>query len=278
MDVDRHKFLLLTAAIAAATTGGCAPKVGSDIPPAATPTPRDDPSVDVGSSDISDRMVGVLGGDSVGTDGAAGPVDEYGYAVDEYGYPVDEYGHPIDEYGPADEYGYPIGEYGPVDEYGYPIAEYGPVDEYGYGPPQAEYYPPAKPKKVDQRCRRLKAPGPTCESFEDTKQNCGAIVRTMDKKTADRAVSCLQRKSGTRAMCSWDISGKCVESSLKNAKIDSQSSRDCRLAERKCGGVSSFDGRTCRAAVSSVKPEFRDRVAACIAEFCEIGTCFYYLD
>ena len=270
VDVDRSRFLLLTAAISAATAVSCATKVSSEIPPGArgTPSPRDDASVDVGASDLGRAYRDEVAPGDDPSDGDPARAD--GYRVDAEGYAVDEDGNPVG-HGPADEQGL-FDPYGPTDERG--RFSFGPAEE--LGGPVTEYRPP--PRKVDQRCRRLKAPGPTCESFEDTRASCSNLVRVLEPRVAERAVACLQRRSGTAAICSWDSASTCAESALGGISGDARSTRDCRAALHKCDASQHLDAATCQAAVTRVAPEHRDRLAACIAEFCEVGTCLMYLE
>jgi len=231
--IDRHQFLILTAAITATTTGGCGPKVTAELPPqpasstmrASSPPPQAK-TTPAPLNPAYDPL------------GAAPP-------------------------GPTDEVG------GPIAEVGYATAEG------GYAIAEISNRPQFAP---DPRCAALRAPGPTCESFSSTVELCSAVVRGLDQPLADAVVTCLSQKSSTQRICKWNVVSDCLEQSAAQVRPGGRDTATCVAAAQKCGGAKTFDRRRCTGALSHALPPRRDRFAACIAEFCEIGNCVYELD
>jgi hypothetical protein len=125
----------------------------------------------------------------------------------------------------------------------------------------------------------LKSPGPTCESFMDTKSQCDATRSWLKPRIAEKAVQCHLAKSGTPAICKFNLVTDCVTEALSSACIDPAAVTTCKQVMNKCGtnkhGKLTDDA--CAAAVSAVSDAQRTKFVSCITEFCRFETCFYHL-
>ncbi len=242
MKIDRKEFLLFTAAITAATTGGCGPKVTAELPPPkpasstmlarpAQPPPDTDAAYDpLGAPPPGSTAEGAM---------APGATAEAGYGG-------------IYDGGSA------------IDEQGYAIAEM-------TANPRPRAFAP------DPRCAALRAPGATCESFGSTVDLCNGVVQHLDKPLGDAVVNCLSQKSNTQKICTWEATSSCLDQSAARTRPGAADTAACVQAAQKCSNTPSFNRRSCVSALSHAKPSRHARLASCISEFCEVGTCVFEL-
>jgi hypothetical protein len=130
-------------------------------------------------------------------------------------------------------------------------------------------------------CSKLRAPpGPSCESFEDTRSECEDIKRVLRPAVAERADRCLLAKSGTRGICQFGISSVCVSQAFRVSCADPSTSSECGSIVRGCAGgsVSSAAPKLttaeCQGALSAVSPQNRSALLGCMSEGCTAGDCF----
>ncbi|CAN5535320.1 hypothetical protein BH09MYX1_BH09MYX1_41120 [soil metagenome] len=129
-------------------------------------------------------------------------------------------------------------------------------------------------------CSGLRAPGPQCESFVDTKADCSRFAKGFKPKVAQRAVACFLSKSGTKEVCDFTLSQKCAVEAVQEACIDPAVGTQCDSIMANCGGRRGRAGLTridCMHALSGLTGTNRSKVAACISESCGIPLCFYDL-
>ena len=69
-------------------------------------------------------------------------------------------------------------------------------------------------------CGLLKAPGPQCESFADTKDECGHMAKGLKPRVAQRAVDCFLSKSGQKSVCDFQLPQNCAVEAIAEACID----------------------------------------------------------
>lgn len=132
-------------------------------------------------------------------------------------------------------------------------------------------------------CGLLKAPGPQCESFADTKAECGRLAKSLKPKLAQRAVDCFLSKSGLRTVCDFQLPETCAMEAVAEACIDPSVGSACDSILNNCPrgrgrrGSSGLSRDECMRALSAVTPRNRSSVMSCVAESCSIGSCFYDL-
>jgi hypothetical protein len=130
----------------------------------------------------------------------------------------------------------------------------------------------------------LTAPGPTCESFGDTKKECPTLNQLLKPRVAAAAIECLRRKSGTQEICEFNITSICAYEALGAACLDPTAKVACDGVMAKCGGTSAPRGRynkmtreSCEAGVSGIADAKRKKFVSCISESCRFETCLAYL-
>ncbi len=141
----------------------------------------------------------------------------------------------------------------------------------------------AAPSKLAAECRGIRPPpGPYCESIYDTTQSCELYEQTMIAEAATKATACLTRKSGTRAVCTFNIAASCFLTGARAAPKHVDATRGCAGPMKRCGGNRYRDpdmtAANCVAAVSAVQDRLRPKLISCIAEGCGVGSCLYYLN
>jgi len=127
----------------------------------------------------------------------------------------------------------------------------------------------------------LKAPGPTCESFTDTKSECAKLTRWVVPKAAEKAVACLNAKSGKKDICLFNVGVACVIESLSSVCLDAapKIQTSCERVMAKCKKVDrearhmTLDA--CKAAMSAIVPARQSRFLTCAAESCSLVPCIY---
>ena len=130
-------------------------------------------------------------------------------------------------------------------------------------------------------CAGLRAPGPQCESFSDTKSQCDKFARGMKPRAAQKAVACLLSKSGSKAICDFTVSQTCALEGITESCLDPATGPTCDAIVQNCGGGRrgrpSITKSECMHALSALPGANRSRVATCINESCGVQYCFYDL-
>jgi hypothetical protein len=131
------------------------------------------------------------------------------------------------------------------------------------------------------RCA-LTAPGPQCESFGDTVQECPTLTRLLKPRVAEAAIACLQRKSGTREICEFNITSICAYEALGSACLEPSAKTACNSVVAKCsagprGNYNKMTRESCEAGVSGIADAKRRKFISCISESCRFETCLTYL-
>jgi hypothetical protein len=136
-------------------------------------------------------------------------------------------------------------------------------------------------KASDGRCRALKpGPAPHCESFDDTVADCERYADVLEPAAAQHASACLAQKSGTQAICNFNISGQCFVEAASKLPPVSAADQPCRNLTQRCAQIrgQGINYIGCRAIYSAVRPEQRSALETCIAEGCELASCFWSLE
>lgn len=130
-------------------------------------------------------------------------------------------------------------------------------------------------------CAALKPPGPSCESFSDTKQQCDATKSWLKPRVAEKAVQCHLAKTGTTNVCKFNLVTECFIESLASACVDPAAQATCKNVMNRCGApkdrYTKLTEDSCVAAVSAVNDTYRSKFVSCITEFCRFETCAYHL-
>lgn len=131
------------------------------------------------------------------------------------------------------------------------------------------------------RCE-LSAPGPSCESFDDTTKECPTLKGLLKPRVAEAAVACLRRKSGTREICEFNVTSICAYEALGSACLDPAAKTACDAVMARCGSgprgrYSKMSRESCEAGVSGIADSKRRKFISCISESCRFETCLAYL-
>jgi hypothetical protein len=133
-------------------------------------------------------------------------------------------------------------------------------------------------------CSQLRAPpGPSCESFEDTRSECEEMKRVFKPAVAERATRCLLARSGSRALCQFGVSASCISSALRASCADPSTSAECTRIVHGCSsrGVATAAPKLsvaeCQGALSGVSPQNRGAMLGCMSEGCTAGYCMSWL-
>jgi hypothetical protein len=133
-------------------------------------------------------------------------------------------------------------------------------------------------------CSRLRAPGPQCESFQDTKDACTLYSTALQPRVAQKAVACILSKSGQRGVCDFRLTDTCIRAAVVDACIDPAVDATCTAIAANCGrgrrplaGGRMITKESCMHALSAVSGTNRQGVTSCITEGCGVDACFYGL-
>jgi hypothetical protein len=130
-------------------------------------------------------------------------------------------------------------------------------------------------------CGALRAPGPTCESFADTKDACGKMKAGFRPRVAEKVVQCFLQASGTQNICDFQKPQKCALVGLQSVCIDPSTESKCRSIVAGCSSGrrrgSSLSMDLCQAALSAVTDKNKQKIAACMTEGCDAQYCFFDL-
>jgi hypothetical protein len=225
MQIERSRFLLLTATMAG---GACSP---------ATPAPA------AGGPVVAAPVVALPSGpaDGPAERAAAPPTTNAGLTGKEGDASEEEVGDP-----PGEE----------PDEVG-SLA----CDDGGAAP---------------KSCASLRAPGPQCESFADTKAMCGKLAHGMRPRVAEAAVDCILVKSGKQSICSFEVGNQCAVAAARKACIEPNTQAACAPLVRACGGKLAM--KDCQSMLSAVTEKNRRRMLTCMTEGCSADYCMYEVE
>lgn len=127
----------------------------------------------------------------------------------------------------------------------------------------------------------LRAPGPTCESFQDTVSECPTMSQLLQPRVAAAAIACLNRKSGTEEICTFNVSSICAYEALTSACLDPGARAPCQRVMAKCGAPNGryrkMTAEACEAGWSGVATGKRQKFISCITETCRFETCLTYM-
>jgi hypothetical protein len=138
-----------------------------------------------------------------------------------------------------------------------------------------------EPEEVDAQCKALKpGPGPHCESFDDTVEDCAKYRAVLEPTAAEQASACLASKSGSKAICEFGVSSTCFMAGASKVSPSQESVRACLDLVSQCrhkpGADLTLPG--CRAAYSAVRNEQRNALVTCFTESCSVRNCFWSLE
>lgn len=135
----------------------------------------------------------------------------------------------------------------------------------------------AKGKAV--ACSLRPAPGPSCESFSETRGDCPKLSRWLVPRVAERAAACLNAKSGKRDICLFNIGPSCVIESLSSVCLDGSPkiTSSCERVMARCRKVDResrhMTTAACKAAMSAILPVSQPKFVTCAAESCDLVPC-----
>lgn len=131
------------------------------------------------------------------------------------------------------------------------------------------------------KCALKAPPGPTCESFSDTKGECPTLANLFKPRVAAAAIDCLNKRSGTKDICEFNVSSICAYEALGSACKDPAVTPLCDKVLARCGTgkgrYNKMSRDSCEAGVSGVADSKRARFVACITESCRFETCLTYM-
>jgi hypothetical protein len=127
----------------------------------------------------------------------------------------------------------------------------------------------------------LRPPGPTCESFGETKSECARLRGWLVPRVAEKAAKCLNAKSGKQDICYFNIGAACIIQAFDGVCLDltPKIESSCKRVMSKCASVEKqyrhINLAACRAAMSSVVPQRHGKLIACMQESCDLVPCTY---
>ncbi len=222
MQIDRSKFLLLTASIAGGSCSSNSPSSGGPVVVAAPIVALPDSEVAAAPTSSASATKPASGGGNSSDEETLAAADRAPVASAEDGSMCDEGGTP------------PTG------------------------------------------CSTLRAPGPQCESFSDTKMICGKFARGLRPHVAEKAVDCLVAKSGKQAICDFSIAAQCGMAAVQKGCVEPSTQSACQPIVRKCGN--SLQMRDCQALLSSVVSKNRRAMISCMTEGCALEYCMWDIE
>lgn len=131
-------------------------------------------------------------------------------------------------------------------------------------------------------CAVRPSPGPTCESIGDTKSECPTLNGLFKPRVAQAAIECLNRRSGTKDICEFNVSSICAYEALQSACIEPYAKAACTKVMARCGPApkghyNKMTQDACEAGVSGVADAKRAKFLSCISESCRFETCLTYM-
>lgn len=122
-------------------------------------------------------------------------------------------------------------------------------------------------------CSTLRAPGPQCESFADTRRLCGVLAKGLRPKVAEKAVECILARSGKQSVCDFNLANQCGLTAVQRGCLDPSTQNSCTALVRNCNG--NLQMRDCQALLSSVTSKNRRNMISCMTEGCSVEYCMY---
>lgn len=127
----------------------------------------------------------------------------------------------------------------------------------------------------------ISAPGPSCESINDTRKECPTLSSLLKPRVAEAANACLRRKSGTKEICEFNVTSICAYEALGTACKEPSAKAVCDKVVARCGpsagNYNKMSRESCEAGVSGIADAKRSKFISCISEFCRFETCLTYL-
>jgi hypothetical protein len=124
-------------------------------------------------------------------------------------------------------------------------------------------------------CGGLKAPGPTCEGFDYTKDECAGMQRHLVPRVAAKAIDCVLAKSGSDDLCGSNVTAICAYQALASACVEPEATPVCAQLVTDCARdpTTHVAQAACEAAWSALRKEDRPKFIACMTESCHFGSC-----
>lgn len=135
---------------------------------------------------------------------------------------------------------------------------------------------------LSELCQSLEPPpGPHCESFSDTKNDCTALIDGLETDAAERAVNCLASRSKTESICRFDAIQDCFIIGTSASMPEPRLNKECSAVVKNCAGNRWARGdltmETCGAVMAAVKDHLEADMIGCMAEGCGLGSCVWRL-
>jgi hypothetical protein len=113
---------------------------------------------------------------------------------------------------------------------------------------------------------------PQCEGFMAVRHSCDRFRNGLRPKIAERAVGCMLAASGQKAACDFDTPTNCLNAAISSACVEPASAAKCDDIANQCAwhppGVSA-----CRQLLSALQPNERASAIACMTEGCDAHAC-----
>lgn len=132
-------------------------------------------------------------------------------------------------------------------------------------------------------CTKLRRPpGPHCESFDDTIDECKEMTRLLRPAVAEKATKCMLAKSAAGTICQFGVAGLCAGQAFRASCADPSTVDDCKAIVKKCAKypvetVPRVTVAECQGALGAVAAKNRPAMLSCMSEGCTSGYCFSYL-
>ena len=128
-------------------------------------------------------------------------------------------------------------------------------------------------------CSLAPPPGPTCESFADTKAYCKTYKTSLRTAVAAKAVSCLNAASKTQDICDFSKAESCASEAIRTACVQPSTFNACSPVVATCAGYSwaKLSMNDCQSLLSAVKDGKRQSMITCMTEGCSLESCTWML-
>ena len=129
-------------------------------------------------------------------------------------------------------------------------------------------------------CTKLRRPpGPHCESFDDTIDECKELTRVLRPAVAEKATKCMLAKSAAGTICQFGVAGLCAGQAFRASCADPSTADDCKAIVKKCARypvetVPRVTVAECQGALGAVAAKNRPAMLSCMSEGCTSGYCF----
>ena len=154
-----------------------------------------------------------------------------------------------------------------------------PVDD---GRPEENAVSAAPSMSLQQMCDQLEPPpGPHCESFVDTKNDCSALIAGLEPDAAEKAVHCLSSRSKSEAICRYEAIQECFLIGTSTTMAEPRLQSQCAQVVKQCSGYRWARGdltmETCGSVMAAVKDSLEGEMISCMREGCGLGHCVWRL-